>query len=95
MDWGGHIIKCGLTPLLIEMIEEGFISAFVCNGAVVIHDYENCLLWQVSSRCVARFIIDGSFGMAEEKAKELTALSIKVLMRVWVWEKQLVKNYVQ
>ncbi|MGB3938821.1 MAG: hypothetical protein WBK79_03340, partial [Candidatus Cloacimonas acidaminovorans] len=30
---GAHIIKCGLAPLLIEMMEEDFVSAFVCNGA--------------------------------------------------------------
>ena len=69
---GGHIIKCGLAPLLIEMMEEGFISAFVCNGSVVIHDYEIACFGKTSED-VSSALSDGSFGMAEETAKGINS----------------------
>jgi len=37
---GGHVIKCGLTSIIIEMMEMGLITALASNGSVVIHDYE-------------------------------------------------------
>nr|MBC8385382.1 hypothetical protein [Candidatus Cloacimonadota bacterium] len=37
---GGHVIKCGLSPILIDLMQNGIISGFVANGSVVIHDYE-------------------------------------------------------
>jgi len=65
---GAHIIKCGLAPLLIEMMEEDFVSAFVCNGAVAIHDYEIASFGKTSED-VSSALSDGSFGMAEETVK--------------------------
>ncbi len=65
---GGHTIKCGLAPLLIEVMEAGFVSAFVCNGSVAIHDYEIACFGKTSED-VSAALSDGSFGMAEETAK--------------------------
>ncbi|MDD2331268.1 MAG: hypothetical protein PHI68_01305 [Candidatus Cloacimonetes bacterium] len=62
---GGHVIKCGLAPLLIELMEEGFASAFMVNGSVMIHDYEIAMFGSTSED-VAEALTDGSFGMAIE-----------------------------
>ncbi len=62
---GGHVIKCGLAPLLIELMEAGYVKAFVCNGAVAIHDFEIACYGQTSED-VASALADGSFGMAED-----------------------------
>jgi hypothetical protein len=62
---GGHVIKCGLAPLLIELMAAGYVSGFMVNGSVVIHDYELAMYGQTSED-VASALIDGSFGMAIE-----------------------------
>ncbi|MBP7310149.1 MAG: hypothetical protein KA984_02550 [Candidatus Cloacimonetes bacterium] len=64
---GGHVIKCGLAPLLIELMDAGYVKAFVCNGAVAIHDFEIACFGQTSED-VAAALADGSFGMAEDTA---------------------------
>ena len=35
---GGHVIKCGLGPIIIDMMEDGLVSGIAMNGAAVIHD---------------------------------------------------------
>ncbi len=62
---GGHVIKCGLAPLLIELMEAGYVGALVTNGSVAIHDYEIACFGQTSED-VSKALADGSFGMAEE-----------------------------
>jgi hypothetical protein len=64
---GGHVIKCGLAPLLIEMIRLGVIKALAVNGSVVIHDYELAHFGKTSED-VAAALEDGSFGMASDTA---------------------------
>ena len=43
--FGGHVIKTGLSPLLIDLMRRGVISALACNGSVCIHDVELALGW--------------------------------------------------
>jgi hypothetical protein len=62
---GGHVIKCGLAPLIIELMEAGYVGALVTNGSVAIHDYEIAYFGQTSED-VSKALADGSFGMAEE-----------------------------
>jgi len=62
---GGHIIKCGLSPLLNELNDQKIISCLAGNGAVTIHDFELALSGQTSED-VSSAIEDGSFGMAQE-----------------------------
>jgi len=62
---GGHVIKCGLAPLIIELIEAGYVSAIAVNGSVMIHDYEIAYYGQTSED-VSKALADGSFGMAFE-----------------------------
>jgi phosphoheptose isomerase len=63
--FGGHVVKCGLAPVLIDLMERGIITHLASNGAATIHDFEIAMLGHTSED-VARSIEDGSFGMAEE-----------------------------
>ena len=62
---GAHVIKSGLSRLLIDLMERGLITHLAGNGAVSIHDFELALIGETSED-VARGLEDGSFGMAEE-----------------------------
>jgi len=62
---GDALIKVGLTPYIVRLIEEGFITALAMQGAGVIHDTEIALIGETSED-VQVTIADGSFGMAEE-----------------------------
>ncbi|MBI1992626.1 MAG: hypothetical protein HYY90_00310 [Candidatus Omnitrophica bacterium] len=63
--FGAHVIKVGLSPLLIELIKRKVITAVAMNGAGVIHDFELAFMGSTSED-VAAALADGSFGMAEE-----------------------------
>ncbi len=64
---GAHVIKCGLSPVLIDLMERKVITAIALNGAGMIHDFEVAFVGKTSED-VATTIEDGSFGMAEEPA---------------------------
>ena len=63
--FGAHVIKVGLSPLLIELIKRKIVTAVAMNGAGVIHDFELAFMGSTSED-VAAALADGSFGMAEE-----------------------------
>ncbi len=71
---GAHVIKCGLSPVLIDLMQNGFISLLATNGAGAIHDFE-IALWGKTSEEVERSIQDGSFGMAKETAEIFNQIS--------------------
>lgn len=62
---GGHVIKCGLAPLLIELMEKGIATCFAVNGSVAVHDYELAMFGKTSEDVAAK-LTDGSFGMVFE-----------------------------
>jgi hypothetical protein len=62
---GGHVIKVGLGPLLIELMRTGFVSGIAMNGAALIHDFEIALAGQTSEDVDAS-LGEGKFGMAQE-----------------------------
>jgi len=62
---GAHVIKCGLSPVIIELMKKGVITAIAINGAGMIHDFEIALIGETSED-VSVNILDGSFGMAFE-----------------------------
>jgi hypothetical protein len=68
--FGGHVIKVGLAPILIDLIAQGFITSFATNGAGIIHDFEIALSGHTSED-VEKDIKDGSFGMARETGELL------------------------
>ena len=65
LGMGAHVIKVGLSPLVIDFMERGIIDAVALNGAGIIHDFELAFMGQTSED-VAAGLEDGSFGMAEE-----------------------------
>jgi hypothetical protein len=62
---GAHVIKCGLSPLLIDMIQRRWLSGIVLNGAGMIHDLEVALVG-ATSEDVAENLGSGRFGMVQE-----------------------------
>lgn len=67
---GGHVIKCGLAPLLADLAERGYATAFAMNGATSIHDFEIALAGYTSED-VEAVLPDGRFGSAEETGREM------------------------
>jgi hypothetical protein len=68
--FGAHVIKTGLSPILIDLAERGFVSAFATNGAGIIHDFEIALAGSTSED-VDEALGQGRFGMAEETGRLL------------------------
>ena len=64
---GAHTIKCGLNPIVINLMHKGFINHLALNGAGAIHDVE-IAKWGKTSEDVASGLQDGSFGMSRETA---------------------------
>ena len=62
---GAHVIKVGLSPLLITLMEEGILTGVALNGAGIIHDVEIAMVGSTSED-VAQELSDGSFGTASE-----------------------------
>ncbi len=74
---GGHLVKVGLNPIIIDLIASGFITGLCLNGAGLIHDAELALVGRTSED-VAAGLEDGSFGMSAETAAlfaEMAALA--------------------
>jgi phosphoheptose isomerase len=67
---GAHVVKRGLSPILIDLMERGILTHLASNGAAVIHDFEIAFQGNTSED-VAKSLEDGSFGMAEETGREL------------------------
>jgi len=62
---GAHVIKTGVSPVLIDLMERGYVSALATNGAGIIHDFEIALSG-ATSEDVDESLGPGQFGMAEE-----------------------------
>lgn len=71
---GGHVIKVGLAPVLIDLMRQGFVSGIAMNGAALIHDFEIALAGNTSEEVEAG-ITDGRFGMAEETGTSLNEIA--------------------
>jgi hypothetical protein len=65
---GGHVIKTGLSPILIDLMDRGLISGLAFNGSCVIHDFEIALNGSTSED-VEEQLQSGAFGMAEETGR--------------------------
>ncbi|HEY0673248.1 MAG TPA: hypothetical protein VGD27_13310 [Longimicrobiales bacterium] len=67
---GGHVVKTGLAPLLIDLMRRRVITHLASNGSAVIHDFE--MAWfGATSEDVEAGLRDGSFGMAEETGRAM------------------------
>ena len=67
---GAHVIKTGVSPVLIDLMKRGFVSALALNGAGIIHDFEIALSGATSEN-VDESLGPGRFGMAEETGVRL------------------------
>src|SRR6187431_108887 len=67
---GAHVLKTGLSPVLVDLMERGYVSAIATNGAGVIHDFEIALSGGTSEDVDAT-LGTGTFGMAEETGAQL------------------------
>lgn len=77
---GGHVIKCGLGPLLVDLMQRGIITAFALNGSAAIHDFEIALI-AGTSEDVAAGLKEGTFGMARETGELMNQAINRVLDR--------------
>jgi hypothetical protein len=67
---GAHVIKVGLSPLLIDLMEKGFVTGLALNGAGIVHDFELAVAGKTSED-VAAGLGSGEFGMARETGERL------------------------
>jgi hypothetical protein len=67
---GGHVVKTGLAPLLVTLMERRVITHVAMNGSAAIHDYE-IARFGGTSEDVAAGLKDGTFGMADETGREM------------------------
>lgn len=67
---GGHVIKTGLAPLIIDLMQRGFVSAIAANGSVLVHDAEIALIGSTSEDVDAT-LSEGVFGGADETGRLL------------------------
>lgn len=68
MMLGGHVVKTGLSPVLVELMRRGIVTHVAMNGSAAIHDYE-IARFGATSEDVAAGLRDGTFGMAEETGR--------------------------
>jgi hypothetical protein len=62
---GAHVIKVGLSPLIVDLLKRGIITHVAMNSAASIHDVETAM-WGKTSEDVAANLMDGTFGMSKE-----------------------------
>src|SRR4029078_8878788 len=67
---GGHVIKTGLAPVIIELMKRGYVSAIAANGSVLVHDAEIAMVVSTSEDVDAT-LSEGVFGGAEETGQLL------------------------
>jgi len=73
---GGHVIKVGLGPLLIELMRRRVVTHLALNGSAAIHDFE-LAAYGGTSEDVAAGLADGTFGMAEETGRDMNAAIVE------------------
>jgi len=79
---GGHVVKTGLAPLLVDLMHRGVITHIAMNGSAAIHDYE-VARFGATSEDVAAGLRDGTFGMAEETGGEMNAAFSRGMASAW------------
>jgi len=70
LGMGAHPIKLGLSPIIIDLMRKGIITAIATNGACVIHDFEIAMAGHTSED-VARELCAGTFGMSKDTGRGL------------------------
>lgn len=79
---GGHVVKTGVGPLLVDLMRRGVITHLAMNGSAAIHDYE-IARFGATSEDVAAGLRDGTFGMAEETGRGLNEAFVRGMGAGW------------
>ncbi len=79
---GGHVVKTGIGPLLVDLMTRGIVTNIAMNGSAAIHDYE-IARFGATSEDVAAGLRDGTFGMAEETGRGLNEAFVKGMGEGW------------
>lgn len=77
---GGHVIKVGLAPVLIDLMDKGYVSGIAMNGAALVHDFEIAIAGNTSEDVEAA-LGKGQFGMAAEMGSNINEIA-KLAYRV-------------
>jgi hypothetical protein len=77
---GGHVVKTGLSTLIVDLLRRGVITHVAMNGSAAIHDYEMAR-FGATSEDVAAGLRDGTFGMADETGREMNAAFVAGMER--------------
>ena len=91
---GGHIVKTGVAPVLIDLMERGVITHVAMNGSGAIHDYE-IARFGATSEDVARGLLDGTFGMAEETGSGMNKAFTAGMQNGWGMGESLARALVE
>lgn len=70
---GAHVIKNGCSPYLLQLIDKGYVSALIMNGACLIHDFELAFAG-ATSEIVEEAIVEGEFGVTKETSDFLNSM---------------------
>ena len=79
---GGHVVKTGLAPLLVDLMRRGIVTHLAMNGSAAIHDYE-IARFGGTSEDVAAGLKDGTFGMAEETGRGMNEAFTRGMRSQW------------
>lgn len=88
---GAHVIKVGLTPYLIRLMDKGFISFIALNGAGIIHDVEVALIGETSED-VGESLRNGSFGFARETGELINGALLEAKENGWGFGEAVIKK---
>jgi hypothetical protein len=79
---GGHVVKTGIGPLLIDLMDRGAVTHLASNGSAAVHDYEMAR-WGGTSEDVEAGLADGSFGMADETGRDMNGAFRRGMEEGW------------
>jgi hypothetical protein len=79
---GGHVVKTGLGPVLIDLMRRGAVTHLASNGSAGVHDYEMAR-WGGTSEDVEAGLADGTFGMADETGRDMNGAFVRGMREGW------------
>ncbi|HWP81880.1 MAG TPA: hypothetical protein VNN76_04400 [Bacteroidota bacterium] len=75
---GAHVIKVGMSPIIIDLVKRGIVTHVAMNSAAAIHDVETSM-WGHTSEDVAVNLLDGTFGMSRETGEFINKALVKAM----------------
>jgi hypothetical protein len=81
---GAHVLKVGLSPVIVDLMERGLVTGLALNGAGIVHDFELAVAGQTSED-VSAGLGSGAFGMARETGEEINQAIVAGDAAAWAW----------